>query len=444
MKQQPAHTRKNRRTTLGAAVLSIAVLGLTACGPDTSGEATEAEAVELEGVEPAEEITFWTNHPGGSQDVENELIAEFTEDTGIEVNVVTSGANYEETSQRFQTAQGNAEADIVVLSDATWFPNYLNDSLMPVDDLLEAAEVDPSGYVEALYQDYLYEDAHYGVPYARSTPLFYYNADHYEEAGIEAPPETWEEAAEVSDQLMEAGVADAAFTFPPQDQYPAWSMANLVWGYGGAWSDEWDFSAVSSSETVEALEFARDATNDWAGVASGDPADDFSAGATSQIVQSTGSLGGILESADFEVGTAFLPGGPAAEGETPTGGAGLMIASDSTPERQLAAAMFAGHMSSPEATAEFSAATGYVPVHVDADMSDVYAETPQFETAVDQLERARVQDHARLFVPGGDLELSQALQDILTTDADVEETMQDVQAELESLYESDLADEVEQ
>ncbi|MBD8062652.1 ABC transporter substrate-binding protein [Oceanitalea stevensii] len=435
-----------RRVTRGAAVLGVAALALTACGPDTSGggDATDdATGTDLEGVEPADEITFWTNHPGGSADVENELIAEFTEETGIAVNVVTSGANYEETSTRFQTAQGSAEVDVVVLSDATWFPNYLNDALTPVDDLLEAADVDTSGYVAALYEDYLYEDSHYGVPYARSTPLFYYNVDHYEEAGIEAPPETWDEVAEVSRQLMEAGVADTAFAFPPQDQYPAWWMANIVWGYGGSWSDEWDFSPVASPETVEALEFAQGAVGDWASVASGDPADNFSSGAASQIVQSTGSLGGILETASFEVGTAFLPGGPAAEGETPTGGAGLMIASDSTPERQLAAAMFMGHMTSPESTAKFSAATGYVPVHTEADMSEVYAERPQFETAVEQLGRARVQDFARVFVPGGDLLLSQTLQRILTSDADVAEEMAAVQTELESLFESDLSSEVE-
>ena len=435
--------KPSSRSVRGLAVLSVVGLALTACGPDTSGETNEAEEVDVEGVEPADEITFWTNHPGGSQDIENELIAKFTEETGITVNVVTSGANYEETSQRFQTAQGSAEVDVVVLSDATWFPNYLNGSLVAVDALLEEAEIDTSGYVDALYEDYLYEGSHYGVPYARSTPLFYYNADHYAEAGIEAPPETWEEVAEVSEQLIAAGVAPAAFAFPPQDEYPAWSMANLVWGYGGSWSDEWDFSPVSSDATIEALEFAQEATSSWATVSSGAPADDFSAGAASQIVQSTGSLGGILESVDFEVGTAFLPGGPGGEGQTPTGGAGLMIASDSTPERQLAAVMFAAFMGNPESTAAFSAATGYVPVHKDADMSEVYEERPQFQTAVEQLERARVQDYARLFVPGGDLLLSQTLQRILTTDADVAEEMAAVQAELESLYESDVASEVE-
>lgn len=434
----------SRSQSVRLAMLGAAALALAACGPDTSGSDTNDEhEVDVSGVEPADEITFWTNHPGGSADIENELIEEFESETGISVNVVTSGASYDETSQRFQTAQGSAEVDVVVLSDATWFPNFLNGSLVAVDDLLEEAGVDPTGYVEALYEDYLFEGNHYGVPYARSTPLFYYNADHYAEAGIEAPPETWDEVAEISERLMDAGVADSAFAFQPQDEYPAWAMANLVWGYGGAWSDEWDFSPTSSDATIAALQFAQDATDSWATVSSGNPSDDFAAGATSQIVQTTGYLRGVLDTASFEVGIAFLPDGPAAEGETPTGGAGLMIASDSTPERQLAATMFAAHMSSAESTVAFSAATGYMPVHQDADMSEVYEETPQFQTAVDQLERARVQDFARLFVPGGDLELSQTLQRILTTDVDVAEELQRLEGEFQSLYEAGVAPEIE-
>src|SRR5690625_4406106 len=151
------------RTLRAVAALSAAGLVLAACGPDTSGEETETEDVDVSGVEPADEITFWTNHPGGSADVENELIEQFTSETGIEVNVVTSGANYEETSQRFQTAQGSAEVDVVVLSDATWFPNYLNGSLVAVDDLLEEAGIDTSGYVEALYEDYRSEERRVGT-----------------------------------------------------------------------------------------------------------------------------------------------------------------------------------------------------------------------------------------------------------------------------------------
>lgn len=432
----------------GAAVLGIGTLVLTGCGPDTGGGGDDqtlaagagaGTGTEWSEIEPAESITFWTNHPGGSQDITQELIDEFEADTGISVNVEVSGANYEETSQQVQTS-GTDIGDVIVLSDATWFPNYRNGALISVDEVLDAAGVDTSGYVDALYGDYEWEGSHYGAPWARSTPLFYYNVEHYEEAGLDGPPETWEDVAEYSRALKDAGVSEAPFAFPSADSYVSWTMANNVWGWGGAWSDEWDFSVLSSDETVSALEFAQEAVGDWASVSSSNPEDDFAAGSASHVIASTGSLGGVVDSAGFEFDTAFLPGGPADDGNVvPTGGAGLMISAHSEPEEQLAAAMFIGHMTSADATARFSAATGYVPMHKDADMSEVYSETPQFETAVEQLERTRSQDPARVFLPGGDYELSQALQEILTGDGDVREQLVSLQETLEGLYESELA-----
>ena len=60
-------------------------------------------------------------------------------------------------SQKFQTAQVSGDAgDLVVLSDANWFTQYLNGSITPIDPILEAAGADTSNYVEALYDDYLY------------------------------------------------------------------------------------------------------------------------------------------------------------------------------------------------------------------------------------------------------------------------------------------------
>lgn len=439
-----------RRGAIAIASFAAVSLGLTACGPGVSTGDTDAETdtgADFANVEPADSITFWSNHPGGSMDIEKDLIEAFEAETGITVEHVTAGANYEEVSERFQTAQASGDVgDVVVLSDATWFTNYLNGSLAPVDPLFEAIGADTSTYQEALFGDYLYEGSHYGAPYARSTPLFYYNADHYEAAGLDAAPETWEEVASHSAALMEGDSGATAFAFPPQAEYPAWTMSNLVWSYGGAWSNEWDFSSVSSPETVEALQFAQDAVNDdWATVVSGDPATDFSAGAVSQVVASTGSLSGILETADFEVGVGFLPLGPSGDNAVvPTGGAGLSIAAKSSPERQLAAAMFIDFVTNAENTATFSAGTGYLPVRTDVDMSDVYSETPAFEVAVNQLENARSQDFGRVFLPGGDLNLAQTLQSVLTTDADVETTLADLEATLQDLYDNDMAPLLEQ
>lgn len=432
-----------RRLATGAIFAASALL-FTACGPSTDDTgASEAEAAtDVSGVEPADSITFWSNHPGGSIDIERDLIAAFEEETGISVELVTAGANYEEVSERFQTAQASGDVgDVVVLSDATWFTNYLNGSLAPVDPLFEEIGADTGTYQDALYGDYLYEGSHYGAPYARSTPLFYYNADHYEAAGLTDAPETWEDVEEYSEALADADTGASPFGFPPQAEYPAWTMSNLIWGNGGAWSNDWDFSAVSSDETVEALEFAQDAVDEgWATVVSGDPGTDFSAGAVSQVVASTGSLSGILETADFEVGVGFLPLGPTGDNAVvPTGGAGLSIAEKAPAENQVAAAMFIDFVTNAENTATFSEGTGYLPVRTDADMSDVYADTPAFEVAVNQLENARSQDFARVFLPGGDLNLSQTLQTILTTDVDVDETLTELEATLQGLYDSDLA-----
>lgn len=431
-------------------LIGVSALALSACGgPTVDGGNTDAgtpsgpetQAFDWSSVEPAKEISFWTNHPGGSMDVEKELVAKFTEATGITVDHVTAGANYAEVSQRFQTAQTSGDqGDVVVLSDANWFSAYLAGSITPVDEILKAAEADTGSYVDALYEDYLYEDQHWAVPYARSTPLFYYNKQHYADAGLpDRAPETWDEMKEFAAKLTAAGHT-TAFAFPPEAEYPAWTMANLVWGYGGAWSNEWDFSAAHSPETVAALTFAQEALAEgWAAVASTAPQTDFAAGANSSVVASTGALNSTIEAASFDVGVGFLPLGTSGDEKVvPTGGAGMAIASKSAPEKQLAAAMFVSFLTNAENTATFSAGTGYLPVRKDADMSAKYAEQPLFETAVKQLERARVQDFGRVLLPGGDIALSRALNQVLVQKADPEATMKKAADEMTTLYDRDL------
>ena len=431
-------------------------MAASACGPsvadtsagsdDQAASGSGASGSDLSAVEPATEISFWTNHPGGSIDIETAIIDAFTEETGITVNVVTAGANYEEVSQKFQTAQTSGDVGtVVVLSDATWFPAYLAGSITPVDPILEAAGEDTSTYQETLYNDYLFEDSHYAVPYARSTPIFYYNKDLFTAAGLEdKAPATWEDVKAAGEAISEQNADVTGFGFPEQAEYPAWTTANLVWGYGGAWSDEWDFAPIADDQTVEALTFAQDAVTDgWAGVLSGDPATSFSAGTAAQVIASTGSLTGILDAATFDVGVGYLPAGPeASEGIVPTGGAGVAISSKATPAEQVAAAKFISYLTNAENTATFSQSTGYLPVRTDADMGDVYTEVPAFEVAVDQLAKTRSQDFARALLPGGDLAISTAIQEILTTDVDPATRLETLRDNLQSTYDSQLKDQL--
>lgn len=443
---------KKRSLLAPAAVLSAVALGITGCGPDTtqapagaeSGGKTELSApTDYAGIEPAKEISFWSNHPSGSIDLEKEMIAKFEEESGIKVNLVTAGANYDEVAQKFQTAQVSGDAgDLVVLSDTTWFPAYLNGSIIPVDGVFEAASLPLDGYYPSFLEDYLYEGEHYAIPYARSTIIFFYNKDAYKAAGLDdSAPVTWQEVADRSTTLAANNPNVAAFGYPSDAYFPSWTMSNLVWSYGGDWSDGWDFSTMTDPETLNAIQFAQNSINDgWAEVLSGDPTTDFAAGAVNQVLASTGGLRGILEASSFEVGAAVLPSGPAdTDKVVPTGGAGLGISAHSEPSKQLAAAMLASYLTNSENTAFFSAGTGYLPVQQDADMSTVYEETPLFKVAVDSLPMTRSQNYARVLVPGGSLALDRALMEVLVSGSDVEDALETAKSEIQTTYDRDIA-----
>ena len=70
----------------------------------------------------------------------------------------------------------------------------MNKTLQPLDDLMKAEKVDTKDYVDSLFNEYRQGDKSYALPFARSTPLFYYNKDLWKKAGLpERAPKTWDE-----------------------------------------------------------------------------------------------------------------------------------------------------------------------------------------------------------------------------------------------------------
>ncbi|MET3901575.1 ABC transporter substrate-binding protein [Paenarthrobacter sp. 4246] len=440
-------TNLDRRHFLGLAGLGAGAAALAACGgPSTAGtaDAVETAAIDFSGVKPAASIDFWTNHPGKSQDVEKAIIEKFhAKFPDIKVNLVTAGANYEEIAQKFQTSQAAKTGlpALVVLSDVWWFRYFSNGSIIPIDGLVKQLDIKIDDFQKSLVDDYKYDDKQWALPYGRSTPLFYYNKDHFKAAGLpDRAPATWQEFAEWAPKLKATSGAQYAYIYPALAGYAGWTLQNNLWGWGGSWSKEWDITC-DSAESVAALQWAQDSIykDGWAGVSSKEAADDFAAGITSSTISSTGSLLGVLKAAKFNVGVGFLPGGPEVpSGVCPTGGAGLGIPSGITKEEQLAAATFLKFMTEPENTAAFSAATGYMPTRLSADMSAVLAATPQIKTAMDQLAVTKVQDNARVFLPGADQEMAKAAAKILTQQGDVQATMTELKKTLEGIYTKDV------
>lgn len=265
----------NRKGFLTLGGLGIGATALAACGgPSTSGAATDtASSTDWSKVTPASEISFLSSHPGSSQPIEQKLIADFqTANPGIKVNLISGGANYEEVAQKFQTAQtGNDTPDIVLASDVWWFRFALADSIIPIDDLLKAVNDKTDDFNPTLYNDYKYNDQHWAVPNNRSTPLFYYNKDHFKAAGVpDRAPKTWDEFAEWAPKIQQANASKPgflhAYQYPALAGYAGWTLQNVLWGFGGAWSKDWDITP-DSDESVKAMQWVQDSIvkNSWLG-----------------------------------------------------------------------------------------------------------------------------------------------------------------------------------
>ncbi len=401
----------SRRGFLGLAG-AAGVAGLAACAGTGSAPTTAASG----GGAGSGTIEFWSNHPGSSKDVEAAIIKKFeAANSGLKVKLVDAGKNYEEVAQKLNAAlAGGQLPDVVVVSDVTWFNFGLNKQLAPLDDLISSDGVKIDDYVDALYNDYKLTDKHYAIPYARSTPLFYYNKELWQKAGLEdRGPKDWAEFRTWAPKLQAAvGSGKSAMCLPDGSNYLDWVFQNMVWGDGGAYSKDWT-PTFSDPNTIKAGEFLQELAKSKFLKLAKDPAPEFTAGLTACSMMSTGSLGGVAKDAKFPFGTAFLPG----DGNCPTGGAGLGIPASIDDARKKNAMKFIAFLTSPENTVTFTQATGYMPVRksaVDLPEEKAYLDkNPNAKTAIEQLSHTRSQDNARVLVPGGGARIGKALDKIV-------------------------------
>jgi sn-glycerol 3-phosphate transport system substrate-binding protein len=438
------YTRRGFISLAGLAAASAALAACAGSGDDAAAADDVTTGADAAGGDPSV-ITFWSNHPGKSKDIELELISRFeAANPGLKVNLVDGGGNYEELATKFNAALSGGELpDVVVLSDVWWFNFALNEAIAPLDDLFGKAGVDTGDYVDALFADYLFADKHFALPYARSTPLFYYNKEVWTAAGLpDRGPATWQEFDEWGPKIQAAvGDGKLAHAWGNAKDYLGWTFEGPIWTFGGGYSNEWELT-FNSEKTIAAGEFLRSMIHEkkYAGV-SNDIANDFSAGLAASMIASTGDLSGVTANAGFEFGTAFLPAPDGVAG-CPTGGAGLAIPAGISDERKANALKFIDFHTNAASTAHFSQNTGYMPVRKsavnDPGMAAFLAANPNAATAVDQLAHTRSQDYARVFVAGGDQIIGTGLEKIALQNQDAASAFAEVQEQLQQIIDRDI------
>lgn len=435
----------SRRKFLKGLSLSAGALALAGCASTTQPSVSanpesskEAPTVISKAGGPVT-VTLWSSFTGKNGEAETALVKKFNESQqDVFIDYQFQGS-YEETAQKLTAAlQSNTAPALSLLSDVWWFKFYLNKTLLPLDDLMAAEGVDPSDYQDSLINEGVRQGKHYWIPFARSTPLFYYNKEKWTAAGLpDRGPETWDEFMEWAPKLVEMDgdqMKVAAFAHPDGASYIAWLFQGVVWQFGGKYSDP-DFTMrMTDAKTLAAGQFYYDTvhTYKWA-MPSKDIQADFVSGFTAATMMSTGSMGGVKENAKFEFGTAFLP--KKDHFGCCTGGAGLAILANAPEEQQQAAMKYIAFATNSENTTFWSQNTGYMPVRKSAleseAMQSYFKEFPQFKTATEQLALTQAQDSARVWVPNGDQIIGKGLERITVQADDVAASFGEVQTTLE-------------
>lgn len=434
-------TATSRRAFLGLGALGLSVPILSSCaGGVTGGNGGGNELDQVDMNVPSEyagremNLAMWSAMGGNNGEVLNELIEKFNQSQDdIYVEVQFQGPYEESSSQLSAALQAGHGPDIMMLSDTFWSRFLLNDVLEPLDDYF-TEDFNRSHYVEQLFDEGIANGQTFWISYGRSTPLFYYNKEIFDEAGLpDRGPETWTElrewAAELS-RVEAAGQSVATHAFTSGDDWPFMAAA---WQFGGSISEGLDIT-IDQAEAVEAGRWQqRFIFEDGYGYLAQDPVTDFSAGVVATTVASTATLGGIYASADFEVGAAFLP--RQVTHGVPTGGMGFSLLKDTPQERKDAAFEVLKFLGRPDNAAEWTLGTGYMPIvkaSVDEpELAQTLAEDPNFSVAVDQLELSAPSDAVRSLVYDSTSVIMSGLQEIFSSgSADVQTTFDGVAAQL--------------
>lgn len=376
---------------------------------------TFAAPARLQSTGSNAEITLWTSFGSGvNGDAQAKLVADFNAQGNGATVTAQAYENYEAVAQALITGLQTGDVpDVAVLSDVWWFRFYLSQALMDLTEMVQ----EPEDYVESLFVEYQRNGGQYAVPFARSTPLLYFNQDAVEAAGLdESVFETWSSTVEAAPDLLAANSAmSAAFGFGNAASYGAWVLHGPVWAFDGRYSDEEFNILVTEEGTVNCGEFMRKFVESGNAAAVTDPVTDFQTGGLVAILGSTGSLGGITETAQFNVGTHFLP--EEIEFGCPTGGAGLSVMAGASDENKQAAMEFISFCTNTENATYWAETTGYMPVRTSAieseDFQTFLTENPNNMVAIEQLPLTRPQDTARVFIPNGDQILGRGWEQIL-------------------------------
>ena len=351
------------------------------------------------------EITLWHAMGGALGEATNEIAEMFNEAQSDYRIVPIYKGSYEETlTAGIAAFRAGEQPNIIQVFDAgaATVIGAEGATIAAADLLTEFGEkpFDPEDYIAGVRN--FYADASgkmIGMPFNSSTPIMYVNDEAFAKTGL-TPPATWEEFEAMAPKLAEAGYIPLLqshlpwiFTenFMSRHNQPFATNAN---GYEGAEGTKLLIKNEALMTHFTKLKEWQDAGYfGFYGTGWNENQTPFQEGKAALWLGSSGSFGGLRQSATMPFSATFLPYWDAVEGagtNTFIGGAALFAMSGKSADENKATAAFFEFLTSPEIQVKWHKDTGYVPVtpaaYELAKSQGYYEEQPAAEVGVLQLQ----------------------------------------------------------
>ena len=341
------------------------------------------------------ELTFYypTQVGGALATGMEEMVADFNSShPGIHVTPVYTGS-YKNTAQTAMTDIAGGNAPNVILSGMLDIVDYYNIGAVKDLSSLIAAEGDAwkSDFIDGFWGNFVYPDGGtYGLPYQHSICVLYYNKDKLAEAGISKAPYSWDEYLKACQDLQKKDSKTVSMEFPSD----VWVLEALTLANGDKLCDGTKAVRFDSKAAVDSLGMMQKMIQSGGMVQTyATAAEDFIAESCAMMLNTTGNLGFVINSATFNWGVALPPVNT--NPGLSYGGGGLIMISGQPAEEEAASWEFMKWMTEPEQSARWMTISGYFCVRKSCDnlavVKDYYAANPQVGEAAALLQYTTAQ-----------------------------------------------------
>lgn len=346
---------RRRATMLGIALVASSALLLTGCGRGDDTPAAGGDSTTVDDKPATGTLEIWTQGADGAE--LPQMFEKFKADNpDVDINM-TQIPEAEFASKMTAAITAGTVPDLIYSFTETQSSLIATGGFDPVPDGL----VDKDDFFEVIWDNSVYDDVAYGVPWYAYSDMVIYRTDLAEAAGAEAPKD-WDGLRTFGEKLKESGIEYPLALYAAYDSYTARQLLTFAAQNGGSFiSDDLSEWTINSPENVEALEY-------WSGlIKDGLASPDGPAFLDTVSWSTTGKNAAIIDGgpwfvgwfddangegwADEHLSLSTMPVGPDGDAATTVGGGSWFVPSDS--ENKDAAWKFARFMSEPESQVEW-------------------------------------------------------------------------------------------